>query len=109
MSSKPNYKILTGSIIDSIRQGADGVSCHVNIGPDQDAEMLLDLSEISLECDEFEIPLMAMMYVRDNSGNDTITIESLSLTCRPNCHHIPLKPLIFKNSHQIHQNRENLI
>ncbi len=81
-SSIPNYKVLTGSVIDTIKLGADAVSCHVNIGPDQDYAMLRDFSVIAEEADEFHIPLLAMMYVRDNNGNDDKSVDALSHAAR---------------------------
>ncbi|MCY3414852.1 MAG: fructose-bisphosphate aldolase [Candidatus Heimdallarchaeota archaeon] len=82
MSSRPNYKILTGSVVDTIRLGADGISCHVNIGPDEDASMLYDLSQLSEEADYYNLPLLSMTYVRDNQGNDDKSVDSLSHAAR---------------------------
>lgn len=82
LSSLPNYKILTGSVIDTIRLGADGISCHINIGPDQDYAMLRDFSMLSEETDEYGLPLLAMTYVRDNNGIDDKSPDALSHAAR---------------------------
>lgn len=82
LSSRPNYKIPTGSVKDTIKLGADGISCHVNIGPDEDAIMLQDFSKLSLDADKYNLPLMAMMYVRDNMGVDDVSVSALSHAVR---------------------------
>src|SRR5919108_4687403 len=60
----PNRKILMGSLEEALRLGADAVSIHINIGSKQEPEMLQKLGIISDECDEWSVPLVAMMYPR---------------------------------------------
>ena len=64
LSSQPNRKVLTGTVEEAVRLGADGVSLHINIGGSDDAEMLSHLGEISDECHMWNMPLLAMMYPR---------------------------------------------
>lgn len=60
----PNRKILMGSVEEAIRLGADAVSLHINIGAKEEPEMLQKLGMISDKCDEWSVPLVAMMYPR---------------------------------------------
>jgi fructose-bisphosphate aldolase / 2-amino-3,7-dideoxy-D-threo-hept-6-ulosonate synthase len=66
----PNNKILMGSVREAIRLGADAVSLHINIGSKEEPNMLYKLGQVSDECNEWNIPLIAMMYPRgDNITN----------------------------------------
>lgn len=60
----PNRKMLMGSVEEAIRLGADAVSLHINIGSKEEPEMLQKLGMISDKCDEWSVPLVAMMYPR---------------------------------------------
>lgn len=60
----PNRKILLGSVEEAVRLGADAVSLHINIGSKEEPEMLQKLGMISDKCDEWSVPLVAMMYPR---------------------------------------------
>lgn len=64
LSPDPNSKILVCSVEEAIKLGADAVSIHVNIGADDEKEMLKDLGKISKEAKEWGMPLLAMMYTR---------------------------------------------
>ena len=64
LSPYPNKKVLMGSVVDAIRHGSDAVSVHINIGAKEEPEMLETLGMISDECDEWNVPLLAMMYPR---------------------------------------------
>lgn len=65
LSPNPNRKGIVSSVPYAIRLGATAVSVHVNLGERFESEMLKDLGKIAEECDFWEIPLLAMMYVRD--------------------------------------------
>ena len=60
----PNHKVLVTTVEDAIKIGADAVSIHVNIGADDEAEMLADLGWVARTCDDWGMPLLAMMYPR---------------------------------------------
>jgi predicted phospho-2-dehydro-3-deoxyheptonate aldolase len=64
LSRDHHYKVLTTSVEEAIRLGADGVSIHVNLGTEHDPEMITDLGVISKICHEWGMPLLAMMYVQ---------------------------------------------
>lgn len=57
-------KVLVGTIEEAIRRGADGVSIHVNLGGSHEPEMLEQLGTIGSSCEEWQIPLLVMIYVR---------------------------------------------
>lgn len=60
----PNRKMLMGSVEEALRLGADAVSLHINIGAKEEPEMLQKLGMVSDKCDEWSVPLVAMMYPR---------------------------------------------
>ena len=64
LNPDPNAKIQVTEVKEAIRLGADGVSIHINIGAENESEMLRDLGRIAAECDDYGMPLLAMMYPR---------------------------------------------
>jgi fructose-bisphosphate aldolase / 2-amino-3,7-dideoxy-D-threo-hept-6-ulosonate synthase len=60
----PNNKIMVTSVKEAVRIGADAVSIHVNVGADKEHKMLQDLGMVAEQCNEYGIPLLAMMYPR---------------------------------------------
>lgn len=63
-SPNVNAKVQVCSVKEAIHIGADAVSVHVNIGAQDENKMLKNLGKVSEECDEFGLPLLAMMYPR---------------------------------------------
>jgi fructose-bisphosphate aldolase/2-amino-3,7-dideoxy-D-threo-hept-6-ulosonate synthase len=62
--------MLTGSVEEAVRMGADGVSLHINIGGREEPEMLQDLGMVAERCQNWGMPLLAMMYPRgENVAN----------------------------------------
>lgn len=64
LSMSPNRKMLSGSVEEALRLGADGVSLHINVGGKEEPEMLEQLGKISDDCHKWNMPLLAMMYPR---------------------------------------------
>ncbi|MDI6704381.1 MAG: 2-amino-3,7-dideoxy-D-threo-hept-6-ulosonate synthase [bacterium] len=64
LSHDPNAKVKVCTVKEAIQLGADAVSVHVNLGADTESEMLNDLGDVSRECQEWGMPLIAMMYTR---------------------------------------------
>ena len=60
----PNYKVQVCSVDEAVRIGADAVSVHINVGAEQEDEMLTELGEVADDCDQIGVPLLAMMYPR---------------------------------------------
>lgn len=64
LSSTPNRKMLTGTVQEAVRMGADGVSLHINVGSRWEPEMVQDLGMVAEQCQMWSMPLLAMMYPR---------------------------------------------
>ena len=64
LSAYSNRKTLVGTVEEAIRLGADGVSVHVNLGDDNEYEMLSDLGKVAKTANEWGMPLLAMLYAR---------------------------------------------
>lgn len=64
LSPDPMAKVLVCTVEEAIKLGADGVSIHINLGAPTDDEMLDHLGEVSRKCQEWGMPLLAMMYTR---------------------------------------------
>ncbi|HIC97823.1 MAG TPA: fructose-bisphosphate aldolase [Aquificaceae bacterium] len=64
LSPSKNDKTLVCSVEEAIKLGADAVSIHVNIGAELEREMLRDFGIVSRACEEWQIPLLAMVYGR---------------------------------------------
>lgn len=64
LSPFSNSKTLVATVEEAIRLGADGVSVHINLGDDNEKEMLADLGRVSRTADEWGMPLLVMVYAR---------------------------------------------
>ena len=59
-----NTKTLVGTVEEALRHGADGVSVHVNLGDPYERLMVADLGKVACACDDWGVPLVAMVYAR---------------------------------------------
>ncbi len=64
-----NDKVLVCTVEEAIKLGADGVSIHVNVGAELEREMLRDFGYVSKVCEEWGMPLLAMVYGRGKDMN----------------------------------------
>jgi len=78
----PNNKVLVNSVQNALKMGADGVSMHVNIGAENEANMLGDLGRVAIECIEWGMPLLAMMYPRGKDIRSENMQEAVKLAAR---------------------------
>ena len=78
----PNNKVIVNTVQNALKMGADGVSMHVNIGAPSEAQMLADLGRVAVECMEWGMPLLAMMYPRGKSINCDNTLEAVKIAAR---------------------------
>lgn len=78
----PNHKVIVCTVKEAVRLGADAISIHVNIGADDEAEMLKDMGEISRQCNKWGMPLLAMMYPRGKKIKDEKDVEVVKLAAR---------------------------
>ena len=80
--NEPNRKILVGGVLDAVRLGADAVSVHINLGGKYENEMMAQMGEISSQCIEFGMPLLAMMYPRGENVKDQYDIDAIKKCAR---------------------------
>jgi predicted phospho-2-dehydro-3-deoxyheptonate aldolase len=64
LAPDPNCKVLVSSVERAIKYGADAVSIHVNLGAADESDMLRDFGAVSVKCEEWGMPLVAMVYTR---------------------------------------------
>lgn len=60
----PNWKVAVGTVEEAVKLGVDAVSIHVNIGNEKEPKMLKHLGQVSGDCENWGMPLIAMMYPR---------------------------------------------
>ena len=82
LSPESNYKVLVNNVLEAVKLGADGVSLHINIGTKNDPEMLEILGNISRECREFGMPLLAMMYPRGENIENEYDVQVVKIAAR---------------------------
>jgi len=78
----PNNKVQICSVDDAIRLGADAVSVHINVGAKQEAQMLSMLGKVACECDDYGMPLLAMMYPRGPNIKDSHAVDVVAHAAR---------------------------
>jgi predicted phospho-2-dehydro-3-deoxyheptonate aldolase len=78
----PNNKVQISSVADAVRLGADAVSVHVNVGAKQEANMLKITGKVACECDDFGIPMLAMMYPRGPKIKDSHEADLVAHSAR---------------------------
>jgi fructose-bisphosphate aldolase / 2-amino-3,7-dideoxy-D-threo-hept-6-ulosonate synthase len=66
----PNRKMLCASVLEGLRLGVDAISIHVNMGSKEEPEMLEQLGTLADQCDEYQVPFIAMMYPRGENIKD---------------------------------------
>jgi len=78
----PNDKVLVADVIEAIKLGADAVSIHINVGSKTEPEQLKTLGQVAKICEEWGIPLVAMMYPRGEKIKDEYDVEVVKLAAR---------------------------
>lgn len=79
----PNWKVQVTSVKQAIKLGADGISIHVNVGGDpNEGNMLADMGRIADECEEYGVPLLAMMYPRGPNIKSAHDVDVVKLVAR---------------------------
>lgn len=82
LSPRKNYKVLVNSVEMAARLGADGVSVQVNIGDDNEPEMLMDMGKVAQECLKYGMPLLAMMYPRGHEIDNPTDVKYAKIAAR---------------------------
>jgi len=78
----PNNKVQICSVDNAVRLGADAVSVHINVGAKQEAQMLSTLGKVACECDDYGMPLLAMMYPRGPNIKDSHAVDVVAHAAR---------------------------
>jgi len=78
----PNNKVIVCRVKEALKLGADAVSIHINVGADDEADMLKDMGEISKQCTKWGVPLLAMMYPRGKKIKNEKGVEVVKLAAR---------------------------
>lgn len=60
----PDWKVRVCSAEEALRLGADALSVHVNVGAQEESDMLIKLGAMADMCEAYCVPLLAMMYPR---------------------------------------------
>ncbi len=75
-------KIVVCDVTEAMSLGGDAISMHINLGNKYEKGMLRDFANVSNDCNKLGMPLLAMMYIRDENNKDISTPESLSHAIR---------------------------
>jgi len=73
----PNDKRIVTSVESALRQGADAVAVHVNLGSMLEPQMLEMMGRVVDECELYEMPLLGIIYPR--GGNITDENRALAI------------------------------
>jgi fructose-bisphosphate aldolase/2-amino-3,7-dideoxy-D-threo-hept-6-ulosonate synthase len=82
LAPDPNRKVLVCSVERALKMGADACSIHVNIGADDEPQMLQDAHKVVESCREWGLPLLAMMYPRGKKIKDENDPEVVNIAVR---------------------------
>ncbi|NHI91164.1 MAG: fructose-bisphosphate aldolase [Candidatus Lokiarchaeota archaeon] len=82
LGPNPNSKVLVTTVEEAIKIGADGVSVHINVGDEDESQMLMALGKVSRDCREWGIPLIAMMYPRGKKIKNEHDVEYVKIAAR---------------------------
>ena len=82
LSPNPNNKVLVMTVEEALIIGADAVSVHINIGDENDAEMMRVLGHVSRRCMRWGMPLVAMMYPRGKKVESEHDVDAVKLAAR---------------------------
>jgi predicted phospho-2-dehydro-3-deoxyheptonate aldolase len=77
-----NHKVLVSSVERAIKYGADAVSIHVNLGAEDESDMLQDFGRVAMACEEWGMPLLAMVYTRGAKVKNEYDVEVTKLAAR---------------------------
>jgi len=82
LAPDPNRKVLVCSVERALKMGADAVSIHINIGADEEPEMLQDAHLTIEAAREWGVPILAMMYPRGKKIRDENDSEVVNIAVR---------------------------
>lgn len=78
----PNCKVMTTTVEEAIKLGADAVSIHVNLGAEDEGSMLQDFGRIARVAGEWGVPLLAMIYTRGPKVKNEYDVNTIKHAAR---------------------------
>ncbi|MDH5441129.1 MAG: 2-amino-3,7-dideoxy-D-threo-hept-6-ulosonate synthase [Candidatus Bathyarchaeota archaeon] len=78
----PNAKVQVADVIEAIKLGADAVSIHINVGSKTEHEQLRFLGEVAEICEDWGMPLIAMMYPRGEKIENEYDVDVVKHVAR---------------------------
>jgi len=78
----PLNKVWVTSVEEAMRLGADAISVHVNVGAEDEPDMLMELGNTAEICSNWGIPLLAMMYPRGERVKNEHDVEFVKHAAR---------------------------
>ena len=78
----PDNKVPVADVEEAIKLGADAVSIHVNIGSQTEPQQLREFGKTAKICEEWGIPLLAMMYPRGGKEINQFDVEFVKHVAR---------------------------
>ena len=78
----PNDKVPIADIYEAIKLGADAVSIHINVGSKTESEQLRQLGQTAKICNDWGMPLLAMMYPRGEAIKNEYDVEVVAHAAR---------------------------
>lgn len=78
----PGDKVPVADVEESIRFGADAVSVHINVGSKTEPDQLRFLGKTAKVCNNWGIPLLAMMYPRGEKIRNEYDVEVVAHAAR---------------------------
>ncbi|NHJ19578.1 MAG: fructose-bisphosphate aldolase [Candidatus Lokiarchaeota archaeon] len=82
LAPDPDKKVLVCSVERALKMGADGVSIHINIGANEEPEMLQDAHTVIEASREWGVPVLAMMYPRGEKITDENAPDVVNIAVR---------------------------
>lgn len=78
----PNNKVPVASVKEAVKLSADAVSIHVNVGAENEADQLKVMGQVAESCEEWGMPLIAMMYPRGEKVENEYEAEVVAHAAR---------------------------
>ena len=75
-------KVLVATVEDGLKLGADAISIHINVGAQEEPQMLADAGRVSSSCMDWGMPLIAMTYARGPSIKDSFDPTAVAHAAR---------------------------
>jgi fructose-bisphosphate aldolase/2-amino-3,7-dideoxy-D-threo-hept-6-ulosonate synthase len=78
----PDDKVLVADVLEAIKLGADAVSIHINVGSKTEQTQLQVLGEVAETCEDWGMPLLAMVYPRGEKIKNQYDVEVVKHAAR---------------------------